>query len=111
MEMNNINLSQINNTQMSTPAETPKNDIEFKEDINAELEKPSETAQASTQSKPIKHIISYIGNGKWIDQKGMVWSRNDTSDMEFTDDEYSKRLDIHFMVGYGQMKHLVIGIE
>lgn len=75
-----------------------------------DIKETNTKTQEKTDSK--KHLVTFIGNGVWVDNNGIVWSRdkrdNTISDMTFNSDEIVNRDDIRFMISYGAMKEVVV---
>lgn len=59
-----------------------------------------------------KHMVTFVGQGIWIDGHGNAWCKTERDNMittkTFTDDEFNSREDIVFMVRYGAMKDVRI---
>ena len=54
-------------------------------------------------------VVRYVGASIWKDEKGNFWSKEDQgesilAERQMPTDEYEKRDDLKFMVGYGEMK-------
>ena len=87
--------------------------------LEAEIAKAKEDAEkaeelAKHKAKTIgdtKHVVTYVGNGVWVDEKGKVWSRSLKSNSEveevrtYLEKEFVLRTDLHFMIEYGAMTH------
>ena len=100
--MNGIKIDNINNVNA---VNAPSNQSEIKgEDKNTskDMLESHETQAQKTQ----KHVITYIGNSEYTDSTGHKWHKH--NEMTYTDDEYNTRYDLHFMVKYGEMKHIVV---
>ena len=92
------NQESIDNTQ-----EGQDNTLEIK--LDGDTEKPQKPTATMT-----KHIVTFIGNGIWMDNHGDSWHRghhneNIKSEREYTDEEFVNRNDLKFMISYGAMKH------
>lgn len=114
--MGDITINSNNNKEvvpMPTIEPIIRDQIENQEKPNESITKPQDTMGRAVVKK---HLVTFVGNGIWIDAHGVAWSRThkDNSDMveqhEFGDDEYNERSDIHFMVEYGAMKHTEISL-
>lgn len=77
------------------------------------VDKPTNEAQVEEQSFTInkaKYVVEYIAGGIWKDAKGEYWASegiigtNIANTRAYTEAEYTKREDLHFMVQYGSMK-------
>ena len=94
---------------------------EVKTESTELIDNTSEKAEAISETEPNAHahaekseaggkaVVTYIGKGIWRDANKELWAPNDKSDTivserQYTIDEYEKREDIKFMVGYGAMK-------
>ena len=55
-----------------------------------------------------KHVIIFVGGGEFTDSHGHKWHNGD--EQTYTDEEYKKRTDLHFMVNYGEMRHTSVTI-
>lgn len=78
-------------------------------------ERATESESVAKSASNIHHLVEYIGNGVWIDSKGVHWARNIentdmTSNKDFSDEDFASREDIQFMIQYGAMKHTTIEI-
>lgn len=76
-------------------------------------EPPKAAPEAKPEATPTIHIITFRGNGVWIDNKREMWCRQPKSngietERRYTHDEYIKRGDLQFMVQYGEMKEQII---
>lgn len=69
-----------------------------------------------------KHVIKYLGQGIWKDNKGKLWSKDEKEqrdilsarEFESASDEetfLNSRPDIKFMVEYGQMSINTISLD
>jgi hypothetical protein len=102
---NELKIENMNKIDVvNAPADTVK--IEEKvEDTSKDIVK-SATATGEKANTNTKHVITYIGGSEYIDSTGHKWHKGD--EKTYSDDEYIKRVDIHFMVNYGEMKHIVV---
>lgn len=93
-------------------AEVKTESTELTDDTSEKAGAISETepnAHAEKSEAEGKVIVTYIGKGIWRDANKELWASNDKSDTivserQYTIDEYERREDIKFMVGYGAMK-------
>lgn len=74
------------------------NQSEAKKDTNESTAQTGKTA-----------VVRYVGTSIWKDEKGNFWSKEDQgesilAERQMPADEYEKRADLKFMVGYGEMK-------
>ena len=107
--METINMSgiQVGNTSGVNAVNAPNNQPEIKnevEDTSKDTQKSTEE-QAQEQAQ-IKHVVTYIGSSEYKDSTGHKWHKH--AEKTYSDDEYAKRVDLHFMVNYGEMKHTVV---
>ena len=91
------------------PSDIQKLDGDAKEG-QEDIKETGIKTQRKTDSKT--HLITFMGNGVWMDNNGVAWSRdkrdNTISDMTFSTDEIADREDIRFMISYGAMKEVII---
>jgi len=78
------------------------NQSEAKKDIN-------ESTAKADEPKGKTAVITYLGTSIWKDEKGNFWSKHDEGESILAErqmpiEEYEKREDLKFMVGYGEMK-------
>lgn len=81
---------------------------EIKQEEKAKEQEQGEEDKNNNKNSS-KVVVTYVGSGVWKDSDGKLWASSDKSDnilseRQFTSDEYEKREDIKFMVGYGAMK-------
>lgn len=74
------------------------NQSEAKKDTNESTAPTGKTA-----------VVRYVGASIWKDEKGNFWSKEDQgesilAERQMPTEEYEKRADLKFMVGYGEMK-------
>lgn len=72
----------------------------------SETEKDTNELTAPTDKTA---VVRYVGASIWKDEKGNFWSKEDQgesilAERQMPTDEYEKRDDLKFMVGYGEMK-------
>ena len=112
--MGNIgkNESKINNMNGVNAVRASMNAIEIKENeenISKDAFELTQTqAKEETKKASNKHVVTYIGSSEFVDSNGHKWYKN--TEQTYTDEEYNKRTDLHFMVDYGEMKHTVVTI-
>ena len=80
------------------------NTEENKEDTNEIAQE-----QADTQNATEMVVVTYVGNSIYKDEHKELWANADKSEnilstRQYTAEEYDKREDLKFMVGYGEMK-------
>lgn len=88
------------------PQETKPNTEDISKDT---LESPVANTQKSDEpTKPAttKHVVTYIGNGEFVDRCDHKWHNN--HEQTYTDEEFSKRSDLQYMIQYGAMKHTTV---
>ena len=93
-------------------AEVKTESTELTDDTSEKAEAISETepnVHAEKSGAEGKAVVTYIGKGIWRDANKELWAPNNKSDTivserQYTIDEYERREDIKFMVGYGAMK-------
>lgn len=89
--------------------ETQSDALNGSANASEQSENTQETEAEPQASGTTKHVVTYIGGGNWIDEKGKKWSKQAVvgtdieSAREYTDAEYQVREDLKFMVGYGAM--------
>jgi hypothetical protein len=89
--------------------ETQGNTLNGSAGISEQLENTKETEAESRTGKTVKHVVTYIGNGNWIDGVNEKWARQTVAgtgimnSREYTDVEYQTREDLKFMISYGAM--------
>ena len=103
----NQTIQQANtNEQPNASAELTGNTTEGQKDTNETTQKPDEKATA-TKGKTV--IVEYVGGSIWKDSEKKLWAKTDNgagikSQRQYSAEEYEKREDLKFMVGYGEMK-------
>lgn len=76
----------------------------------SEAKKDTNESTAKTDKPKGKTaVVTYLGTSIWKDEKGNFWSKQDAgesilSERQMPTEEYEKREDLKFMVGYGEMK-------
>lgn len=105
---------ELNKTEQTeagqTPAESIDNTSETAENTN---ETKRETPHEEESKAGTVVVVTYVGSGIWKDEAGKLWSaknmtNNILSERQYSKEEYDKREDIKFMVGYGAMKISVV---
>lgn len=110
--MNSINMNGIKIGNMSgvNAVNAPVNQPEIKNEVentSEDTQKPAVEQAQKPEAKPqVKHVITYIGSSEYKDSTGHKWSKN--HEQTYSEDEYANRKDLHFMVGYGEMKHIAV---
>ena len=95
-------------------AESIDNTLETAEDTNKTKEETKKETPHEEESKVgAVVVVTYVGGGIWKDEAGKLWSaknmtNNILSERQYSKEEYDKREDIKFMVGYGAMKISVV---
>ena len=94
------------NEQPNASTELTGNTTEEQKGTNETAQKPDEKATA-TAGKAV--IVEYVGGSIWQDSEKKLWSKtgNDAGikpQRQYSAEEYEKRDDLKFMVGYGEMK-------
>lgn len=94
------------NEQPNASTELTGNVTEEQKGTNETAPKPDEKATA-TNGKAV--IVEYVGGSIWKDSEGKLWAKTDNGagikpQRQYSADEYKKREDLKFMVGYGEMK-------
>lgn len=110
MEMVNMNALKTDNMN-GVDAQKPEADVAkinaTAEDTSKDAQKPTEKAtQENNDEKVKKHVITYIGSSEYKDSTGHKWHKG--NEKTYDEAEYVKRNDLHFMVKYGEMKHIVV---
>lgn len=120
-----INKLKGNNPELAKSDELNKTEQTEAGQASAELtDNTSETAEDTRETKgetPYEEeskagtvvVVTYVGSGIWKDEAGKLWSaknmtNNILSERQYSKEEYDKREDIKFMVGYGAMKISVV---
>ena len=94
------------NEQPNASTELTGNATEGQKGTNETVQKPDEKATAKA-GKAV--IVEYVGSSIWKDSEGKLWSKSDNGagikpQRQYSADEFEKREDLKFMVGYGEMK-------
>lgn len=94
------------NKQPNASTELTGNASKGQKDTNETAQKPDEKATA-TKGKTV--IVEYVGGSIWKDSEKKLWAKTDNgagikSQRQYSAEEYEKREDLKFMVGYGEMK-------
>lgn len=92
--------------QPNASTELTGNATEGQKGTNETAPKTDEKATA-TNGKAV--IVEYVGGSIWKDSEDKLWARTDNGagikpQRQYSADEYEKREDLKFMVGYGEMK-------
>ena len=116
---NNAELAKSNELNGTEQAETGQASAELTDNT-------SETAEGTSKTKTKEEtpheeeskagtvvVVTYVGGGIWKDEAGKLWSAKNVTDnilseRQYSKEEYDKREDIKFMVGYGAMKISVV---
>lgn len=94
------------NEQPNASAELTGNATEGQKDTNETAQKTDEKATA-TKGKAV--IVEYVGGSVWQDSGKKLWAKTGNGagikpQRQYSVEEYEKRDDLKFMVGYGEMK-------
>lgn len=91
--------------------DTPIKSDELINNTEENKEDTNEIAQekADTQNTTEMVVVTYVGNSIYKDEHKELWANADKSEnilstRQYTAEEYDKREDLKFMVGYGEMK-------
>ncbi len=102
----------IDNIKIANAANAPLNIEKTKtneENTSKDMQKSTDVGTQESNAPTVKkHLITYIGNGEFVDVCGHKWHKDD--EQTYSEEEYKVRCDIHFMVKYGAMKHSVVTI-
>ena len=114
---NNTELAKSNELNETEQAKTGQASAELTDNASETAEDTSETKGETPHEEESKAgtvvIVTYVGGGIWKDEAGKLWSAknitdNILSERQYSKEEYDKREDIKFMVGYGAMKISVV---
>ena len=114
---NNAELSKSNELNETEQAEAGHASAELTDNTSETAEDTSETKEETPHEEENKAgtvvVVTYIGGGIWRDEAGKLWSAknmtdNILSERQYSKEEYDKREDIKFMVGYGAMRISVV---
>lgn len=114
---NNAELAKSNELNGNEQAETGQASAELTDNTSETAEDTSETKVETPHEEESKAgtvvVVIYVGGGIWKDEAGKLWSaknmtNNILSERQYSKEEYDKREDIKFMVGYGAMKISVV---
>ena len=94
------------NEQPNASTELTGNTTEEKKGTNETTQKTDEKATAKS-GKTV--IVEYVGGSIWKDSEKKLWSKTGNGagikpQRQYSVEEYEKREDLKFMVGYGEMK-------
>lgn len=107
METINLNDIQIGNTSGANAVNAPNNQPEIKNEVeNTSKDTQESTKEQAQEQAQVKHVVTYIGGSEFTDSTGNKWHKHD--EKTYSDKEYNERVDLHFMVNYGEMKHTVV---
>ena len=91
--------------------DTPIKSDELTNNTEENKENTNEIAQeqADTQNATEMVVVTYVGHSIYKDEHKELWANIDKSEnilstRQYTAEEYDKREDLKFMVGYGEMK-------
>ena len=114
---NNAELAKSNELNGTEQTETGQTSAELTDNTSETAEDTNETKEETSHKEESKAgtvvVVTYVGGGIWKDEAGKLWSaknmtNNILSERQYSKEEYDKREDIKFMVGYGAMKISVV---
>lgn len=114
---NNAELAKSNELNETEQAETGQTSAELTDNTSETAEDTRETKGETPHEEESKTgtvvVVTYVGGGIWKDEAGKLWSaknmtNNILSERQYSKEEYDKREDIKFMVGYGAMKISIV---
>lgn len=114
---NNPELAKSDELNKTEHAETGQASAELTDNTSETAEDTSETKGETPHEEESKAgtvvVVTYVGSGIWKDEVGKLWSAKNVTDnilseRQYSKEEYDKREDIKFMVGYGAMKISVV---
>ena len=101
--MNTIKIENIGKVNaVDAPASQPEIENEAENTSKDTVELPVEQETKAT----VKHVVVYLGSSVYTDGTGHKWTKN--TEHTYSDEEYAGRVDLHFMVKYGEMKHTIV---
>lgn len=94
------------NKQPNASTELTGNASKGQKDIN---ETATKTDEKATVTKGKTVIVEYVGGSIWKDSEKELWAKTGNGagikpQRQYSAEEYEKREDLKFMVGYGEMK-------
>lgn len=110
--MNSVNLNTVANSATSTVPVAPV--VTVKSETSKPVTQKTDSESVVTEAAKTtvnKHVLTFIGNGVWYDEKNDAWHRDNESipaSRTYTDNEYKDRKDLQFMVKYGAMKEQIV---
>lgn len=114
---NNAELAKSNELNGTEQTETGHASAELTDNTSETAEDTNETKGETPHEEENKAgtvvVVTYVGSGIWKDEAGKLWSAKNVTDnilseRQYSKEEYDKREDIKFMVGYGAMKISVV---
>lgn len=112
IKMNKPAINPIENANAVTPTQTPANEPDALVNQTEANGGVSESPKAEQSGETRKHSVIYLAGGIWKDTKGQFWCRdkkpNCISSAVFTEEEFTGRPDIQYMVEYGAMKDVIV---
>lgn len=114
---NNAELAKSNELNETEQVETGQASAELTDNASETAEDTRETKEETPHEEESKTgtvvVVTYVGGGIWKDEAGKLWSaknmtNNILSERQYSKEEYDKREDIKFMVGYGAMKISIV---
>ena len=114
---NNAELTKSNELSETEQVEAGQASAELTDNTSKTAEDTSETKEETQHEEESKAgtivVVTYVGGGIWKDEAGKLWSAKNVTDnilseRQYSKEEYDKREDIKFMVGYGAMKISVV---
>ena len=92
--------------KMPNAVKVPTDAVEIKDEAKDTLKDTKKPTEGKAEKPITKHVIVYLGNGEYIDSVGNKWHKHD--EHTYSEEEYESRIDLHFMVKYGEMKHTAV---
>lgn len=114
---NNPELAKSDELNKTEQTEAGQASAESIDNTSEKAENTNETKKETPHEEESKAgavvVVIYVGGGIWKDEAGKLWSaknmtNNILSERQYSKEEYDKREDIKFMVGYGAMKISVV---
>lgn len=105
--------AELEGLKQDKPTEAPTNNEELTNNTKEKAEDNKQINSKATEKEEPKKagnvLVSYVGNGTWVDADRERWSKNAKPDVgiltnrTYTKEEYEIRGDLKFMVNYGEM--------
>lgn len=105
--MSDLKLNNVNNINaVNASSDISKINTKVEDTSKDASESTPKTAPETANETVNKHVVVYIGSSEFTDSTGHRWYHND--EKTYTDEEFEKRNDLHFMIKYGEMKHTTV---